>query len=53
MDVDGCLERCLSGELLSEAEIKEICAKVKELLVFESNVVNLHAPVTVVGDVHG
>ncbi len=52
-DVDTCLERCLRGELLSEAEIKEITSKVKELLVYESNVVHLRAPCTVVGDIHG
>ena len=52
-DVDSCLERSLRGELLTEAELKEICSRVKELLVYESNVVNLNSPCTVVGDVHG
>lgn len=53
MDVDQCLETCLKGELLSEGEIKEICARVKELLVYESNVVHVKAPCAVVGDIHG
>ncbi len=53
IDVDKCLEACLNGQLLSEAEIKEITGKVKELLVYESNVVHLKAPCTVVGDIHG
>jgi len=53
VDVDSCLARALKGELLSEPELKEICNRVKELLVSESNVVHLKAPCTVVGDVHG
>jgi hypothetical protein len=31
----------------------EICEKTKELLMRESNVVHISAPVTVVGDIHG
>lgn len=42
-----------AGELLPEADLKDICNRVKELLVFESNVVHIKAPCTVVGDVHG
>ena len=30
-----------------------MCAKTKELLMKESNVVHIQAPVTVVGDIHG
>ena len=33
--------------------IEAICAKTKELLMKESNVVHISAPVTVVGDIHG
>ena len=33
--------------------IEAICAKTKELLMKESNVVHIAAPVTVVGDIHG
>lgn len=32
---------------------QEITSKVKELLVYESNVVHIKAPCTVVGDIHG
>ena len=53
MNVDECLATCMKGELLSESDIKEICGRVKELLVYESNVVHLPAPCTVVGDIHG
>ena len=40
-------------ELLAESVIEAICAKAKELLMKESNVVHIKAPVTVVGDIHG
>ena len=40
-------------ELLAEPVIEAICAKTKELLMKESNVVHIRAPVTVVGDIHG
>jgi serine/threonine-protein phosphatase PPG1 len=52
-DVDKYLERARSGEVLEEIAIKVICAKVKEILARESNVVPVDSPVTVVGDVHG
>jgi serine/threonine-protein phosphatase PPG1 len=43
----------LRKELLAESALKEVCEKVKELLMRESNVVHISAPVTVVGDIHG
>ena len=52
-DVDHFLEKAAKGEVLEEIAIKVICAKVKEILSQESNVVPVSAPVTVVGDVHG
>jgi hypothetical protein len=36
-----------------DCHFQEITSKVKELLVYESNVVHLKAPCTVVGDIHG
>ena len=52
-DVDVCIERLCKKQLLAEPAVKEVCEKVKELLMRESNVVHLSAPVTVVGDIHG
>lgn len=52
-DLDHCIERLMRKELLAEGAIKEICEKTKELLMRESNVVHISAPVTVVGDIHG
>lgn len=53
MDLDECIERLYKKELLADSVIEAICAKAKELLMKESNVVHIAAPVTVVGDIHG
>jgi hypothetical protein len=53
LDLDTCLERLYKKQLLAECVIKEICERTKELLMSESNVVHIRAPVTVVGDIHG
>lgn len=44
------LRRC---ELIKEAEVKALCAKAREILVEESNVQRVDAPVTICGDIHG
>lgn len=51
--MDECISRLYKKELLAESVIEAICAKTKELLMRESNVVHVRAPVTVVGDIHG
>ncbi|KAI8643169.1 Metallo-dependent phosphatase-like protein [Parasitella parasitica] len=53
LDLDACLERLYKKQLLAECVLKEICERTKELLMSESNVVHISAPVTVVGDIHG
>ncbi|EFQ36205.1 calcineurin-like phosphoesterase [Colletotrichum caudatum] len=53
VDLDECISRLYKRELLAESVIEAICAKTKELLMRESNVVHVRAPVTVVGDIHG
>lgn len=53
VDLDECIARLYKKELLAESVIEAICAKTKELLMQESNVVHVQAPVTVVGDIHG
>jgi len=53
IDLDECLERLYKKELLADSVIEALCAKAKELLMRESNVVHINAPVTVVGDIHG
>ena len=52
-DLDACIAQLLRKQLLHEALLREICAKTKEVLMRESNVVHVSAPVTGVGDIHG
>lgn len=52
-DLDACIEQLLHKQLLHETLLREICEKTKEVLMLESNVVHVAAPVTVVGDIHG
>lgn len=52
-DLDACIQQLLRKQLLHEALLREICEKTKEVLMRESNVVHVSAPVTVVGDIHG
>lgn len=52
-DLDACIAQLLKKQLLHEALLREICEKTKEVLMRESNVVHVSAPVTVVGDIHG
>ena len=53
LDLDKCIEQLKRCEILPEGTVKEICTKLKELLIYESNVQQVSVPVTVVGDVHG
>ncbi|KAI0948979.1 hypothetical protein AcW1_008703 [Taiwanofungus camphoratus] len=52
-DLDACIQQLLRKQLLHQALLREICEKTKEVLMRESNVVHVSAPVTVVGDIHG
>lgn len=47
------LEQISKCQFLSEPDIKKLCDKVKELLIEESNIQPVAAPVTVCGDIHG
>lgn len=52
-DLDHCIEKLKRREILREATLEAICEQVKEVLMRESNVVHVAAPITVVGDIHG
>eukprot|EP00474_Spongospora_subterranea_P000713 CRZ01171.1 hypothetical protein [Spongospora subterranea] len=52
-DIDTFIDTLLNGGLLHEAACIFICEKLVEILMHESNVHPVNAPVTVVGDIHG
>eukprot|EP00850_Spirogloea_muscicola_P007462 SM000037S13597 [mRNA] locus=s37:799182:801573:- [translate_table: standard] len=52
-DLDRQIEQLKRCEPLSEAEVKVLCLKAMEILVEESNVQRVDAPVTLCGDIHG
>lgn len=53
VDIDLCLDQLLGGQVLSERNLRLLCVKIKEIMVTESNVHHVRAPVTLVGDLHG
>jgi diadenosine tetraphosphatase ApaH/serine/threonine PP2A family protein phosphatase len=52
-DIDECIERVKNLKILDQRELKALLKRVKEILVEESNVVQVRAPVIVAGDIHG
>eukprot|EP01031_Cornospumella_fuschlensis_P044056 gene44056-53862_t len=52
-DLDRWIEKLNDCKPLTETEVKLLCELAKEVLLAESNVQPISAPVTVCGDVHG
>nr|CDS33620.1 serine:threonine protein phosphatase 2A [Hymenolepis microstoma] len=52
-ELDAWIEQLYNCQQLSEAHVKSLCDKAKEILTKESNVQTVRSPVTVCGDVHG
>ena len=52
-DLEAWLGKLSSGTPLAEPEVKHLCEKAREVLMDESNVQPVAAPVTVCGDIHG
>jgi len=52
-DVDTWISTLRKCTFLPIEDLKELCEIVRELLIRESNVVEISTPVTVCGDVHG
>jgi serine/threonine-protein phosphatase 4 catalytic subunit len=46
-DLDCQIEKLRNCELITEAEVKVLCSKAREILVEESNVQRVDSPVTV------
>ena len=53
MDIDKCIADLKAGKILPEKVLRRCCEKIKELLIEESNVQPVSAPVTLCGDIHG
>lgn len=53
MDIDRCIADLKEGKILPEKVLRRCCEKVKEILIEESNVQPVSAPVTICGDIHG
>jgi serine/threonine-protein phosphatase 6 catalytic subunit len=47
------LEQLYDCKLLSEHNLRQLCYKIKEILIEESNIQPVSAPVTICGDIHG
>ena len=52
-DIDLWLQTVKDGGCLAERDLRILCEKVKDLLIEESNVQPVSAPVTICGDIHG
>lgn len=53
MDIDKCIADLKDGKIIPERILRRCCEKVKEILIEESNVQPVSAPVTLCGDIHG
>ncbi|KAJ3445605.1 serine/threonine-protein phosphatase pp2a-related [Anaeramoeba flamelloides] len=51
--LDQQIEEILNYNILLENEIYQLCEKAKEIFLKEGNVVNITAPIIIVGDTHG
>jgi len=52
-ELDSQIEKLMICQPLTQAEVKSLCEKAKEILMKESNVQPVNTPVTVCGDIHG
>jgi serine/threonine-protein phosphatase 4 catalytic subunit len=52
-DLDRQIATLMKCEIIKESEVKVLCQKAMEILMEESNVQRVDAPVTICGDIHG
>ncbi|KAL0208527.1 hypothetical protein P9112_011114 [Eukaryota sp. TZLM1-RC] len=53
MDVDLIIEQLRNSELPPERQVQLLCTHAVDMLMETANVINVHTPITVVGDIHG
>ena len=53
LDLDASLALLRTCKYLPESDMTSLCARVKALLLEESNIQPVQSPVTVCGDIHG
>ena len=53
MDIDRYIAELNEAKCLHQRDLRLVCEKAKEILLEESNVHPVSAPVTVCGDIHG
>lgn len=53
MEISEAIEKLERGQILTEKQLRNCCDRLKELLIEESNVQPVEAPVTICGDIHG
>jgi len=52
-DLDRQIALLYKCQIIKESEVKALCTKAREILIEESNVQRVDAPVTICGDIHG
>ena len=52
-DLDAQIVQLMECKFIPEEQVKSLCDKAREILIEESNVQAVRAPVTVCGDIHG
>ena len=52
-DLDRAIAQLRACRPIPEPQVRELCYRARELLIEESNVVTVDAPVTICGDIHG
>ncbi|MCJ1417233.1 hypothetical protein MMC32_003575 [Xylographa parallela] len=52
-DLDQAISELRACRTIPESQVRELCYKARELLIEEGNVVQVDAPVTICGDIHG
>ena len=52
-DLDAQIDQLRACKLITETQVRELCNKVREILIEEANVQIVDTPVTICGDIHG